>query len=404
MVSNYKRKGKKKIFTQAQKKELIAKFKNDKEKVSLRQFAIQNGIAEQTFRDWVAAEDKLAGTGKATGLSAKIEKLLVLLMVMLSASGLPMGMKHLPGLVQRGINCGAIAVNPKVKFRNNKPGRAWIRNFKARHSTLLTLSKRESLQYKRAKAMTAENKGRYFDKLNHLITQHNILPENIWNCDEAGFQADSAEQTVWNARGLRNAYGVVADGTRALFSVLFCCSAVGKYLPTLTIFKAKNFWHQWTVDGDPDALYTHTESGWMEERIFQNWFMHIFVPRTVPADPSQPRLLIFDGHSSHISFDMAWAAVQNNIHLLCLPPHTTHALQPLDVACFRSAKAVWAKVVNAFFMKHGGKKTLAKEDFPACLKVVSDHLQEHPEFVKNGFRRCGIVPLDRTAGDDKVGS
>ena len=106
MVYKYHRKGKKKIFTQAQKKELIAKYKNDKEKVSVRQFAIQNGIAEQTFRDWLAAEDKLAGTGKATGLSAKVEKLLVLLMVMLSASGLPMGMKQLPMLVQRGINCG----------------------------------------------------------------------------------------------------------------------------------------------------------------------------------------------------------------------------------------------------------------------------------------------------------
>ena len=404
MVYKYIKKGKKKSFTQAKKKELIAKYKSEKEKVSVRQFALQHGVPEQTFRDWLRSEEKLAGTGKATGLSAKVEKLLVLLMVMLSASGLPLGMKQLPTLVQRGINCGAIQVNPKVKFRNNKPGKQWIANFKRRHSTLLTIQKREKLNYKRAKAMTAENKGKYFDKLTNLITQHSIRPENIWNCDEAGFQADSADQTVWNARGLRHAYGVVAAGTRALFSVLFCCSALGKYLPTLTIFKAKNFWHQWTLDGDPAAFYTHTESGWMEERIFQNWFMNVFIPLTAPTDPNEPRLLIFDGHNSHISFEMAWAAVQNNIHLLCLPPHTTHALQPLDVACFRSAKAVWAKVVNAFFEKHAGSRTLAKEDFPACLKVVSDHLQAHPEFVINGFRRCGIVPLDRTAGDEQVGT
>ena len=252
--------------------------------------------------------------------------------------------------------------------------------------------------------MTKENKGLYFDMLTRLITQHNIQPENIWNADEAGFQADSADLTVWNARGLRNAYGLVSQGARALFSVLFCCSALGRYLPTLTVYKAKNLWYEWTVDGDEEAFWTHTDSGWMEEHVFQNWFLKVFIPQTKPKDPKAHRLFIFDGHNSHISFEMAQAAVQNNIHLLCLPPHTTHALQPLDVACFRSAKAIWAKVVNAFFDKHAGKKALAKEDFPACIKVVSDHLKAHPEFCINGFRRCGIHPLDRTAGDDKVGS
>ena len=270
MVHKYQKKGKKKIFTQAQKKELIAKYKSMKDKVSVHKFALQHGVPNQTFRDWLEAEDKVAGTGKTTGLSAKIEQLLVLLMVMLSASGLPLGMNQLPTLVQKGINCGAITVNPKVKFRNNKPGKDWVRHFKQRHTRLLTLQKREKLQYKRAKSMTAENKGKYFDMLSHLITQHNIQPENIWNGDEAGFQADSADLTVWNARGLRNAYGLVAQGARALFSVLFCCSALGKYLPTLTVYKAKNLWYEWTVDGDPDSYFTHTDSGWMEESVFQN--------------------------------------------------------------------------------------------------------------------------------------
>ena len=98
---------------------------------------------------------------------------------------------------------------------------------------------------------------------------------------------------------------------------------------------------------------------------------------------------------------MAKAALDNNIHLLCLPPHTTHALQPLDVACFRSAKAIWSDVCNKFFQAHS-KQPLRKEDFPACIKEVSDHLASHPEFCVNGFRKCGIVPFDNTAGNDKV--
>ena len=55
-----------------------------------------------------------------------IEHLLVLLVVMLSASGVPMGKDMISKLVQKGINAGAIKVNPKVKFTNNRPVRAWV--------------------------------------------------------------------------------------------------------------------------------------------------------------------------------------------------------------------------------------------------------------------------------------
>ena len=171
-------------------------------------------------------------------------------------------------------------------------------------------------------------------------------------------------------------------------------------MPTLTVYKAKHLWYEWTCGGEDDALYTTTDSGWMEEAVFQNWFVNIFIPQTKPAEEDRHRLFICDGHNSHINFAVAKAAIENNIHILCLPPHTTHALQPLDVACFRSAKAIWSRVCNKYFQGNY-KKPLGKE-FPACLQVVSQHLADNPAFCVNGFRKCGIHPFDRTAGDDKV--
>jgi len=44
-------------------------------------------------------------------------------------------------------------------------------------------------------------------------------------------------------------------------------------------------------------------------------------------------LLILDDYASHInSPDMLQMAAKKNIHILCLPSHTTHYLQPLDRA------------------------------------------------------------------------
>lgn len=53
------------------------------------------------------------------------------------------------------------------------------------------------------------------------------------------------------------------------------------------------------------------------------------------ANPSaRPVLIVQDGHASHLSIDLIELARANDIHLLCLPAHTTRILQPLHVGVF----------------------------------------------------------------------
>ena len=74
-------------------------------------------------------------------------------------------------------------------------------------------------------------------------------------------------------------------------------------------------------------------------------------------------LLIFDGHHSHISLELIELARENNIHLLCLPPHTTHLLQPLDVGVFGPLKQAWKKILKEHQIETCAC-TVTKEDFP----------------------------------------
>ena len=59
------------------------------------------------------------------------------------------------------------------------------------------------------------------------------------------------------------------------------------------------------------------------------------------------RLLILDGHGSHTTPKFNQYCIENKIISLCMPAHTSHLLQPLDVSCFSLLKTAYRyKVVE----------------------------------------------------------
>ena len=106
-------------------------------------------------------------------------------------------------------------------------------------------------------------------------------------------------------------------------------------------------------------------------------------------------LLIFDGHHSHISFELIELAWKNNIHLLCLPPHTTHLLQPLDVGVFGPLKQAWKKILKEHQIETCAG-TVTKEDFPGLISRLWERSFKAAH-IKSGFRKTGLHPLSRDA-------
>jgi hypothetical protein len=77
------------------------------------------------------------------------------------------------------------------------------------------------------------------------------------------------------------------------------------------------------------AVYNGTKSGWSDEDCSFDYLQKLFVPNT--KHWKRPLLLIFDGHYSHLSIKTVLLAIENDIHLLCLPSHSAHLLQPFDI-------------------------------------------------------------------------
>jgi hypothetical protein len=101
------------------------------------------------------------------------------------------------------------------------------------------------------------------------------------------------------------------------------------------------------MEGAPkNATFNTTKSCWIETNEYCEWFTDVFVKNT--RHLVGPIVLFMDGHLSHISLPLIDEAIAHNIHIICLPPHSSHAWQPLDVGVYGPAKKLWQQILRKF--------------------------------------------------------
>ena len=152
--------------------------------------------------------------------------------------------------------------------------------------------------------------------------------------DETGISIVHKPGKVVTEMGRRNVYAVTSAERGKTHTVLACVSASGYVLPPMIIYLRIRCVPESLKEGAiPDTLFATSESGWINSlKWFRLFLEHI--------PPTRPVLLLKDGHASHTSIELAYT---NNVHMLCLPAHTTHVLQPLDVGVFKSFKGHFSK-------------------------------------------------------------
>ena len=136
------------------------------------------------------------------------------------------------------------------------------------------------------------------------------------------------------------------------------------------------------------TLFVNSSNGWINSDLSLQWFE--FFLQHIP--PTQPVLLIMDGHGSHMSIDLNELARSNGVHILCLPSHTMHVLQLLDVGVFKSFKSHFSKACSKCLAANPGRVTTSNK---LASLVAEAWPQSHtPLNVMSGFKKSGIFPLN----------
>lgn len=190
-------------------------------------------------------------------------------------------------------------------------------------------------------------------------------------------------------KGKKEVHKLSSAERGGLVTLVLCMSAGGIFVPPMIIFPRKNKKNELTDRVPDDSLVECAPSGWITAELFAKWFRH-FIDFTKPTSDN-PVLIIFDGHYSHTrNIEIIDLAKTNHVSLVCLPPHCSHKLQPLDIAFMKPRKHYYAQTIENWLAAHPGRivtqyqiGTLFKEAYEQAVSIP---------VAKHGFAASGILP------------
>jgi hypothetical protein len=197
---------------------------------------------------------------------------------------------------------------------------------------------------------------------------------------------------VVTASERRSRSKAIQPGNREWATVILGINALGQAIPAFLILKARHHLSSWYKDGDlpQDWVIGVSDNGWTTNELGLVWLKH-FDTHTKLRTVGSVHLLILDGHESHNSKEFKDYCQDNKIVTLCMPSHSSHLLQPLDVGCFAPLKKAYGRQVESLMRSQISHIT--KLEFLPSFKrayeaaIISKNIQ-------GGFRGAGLAPFD----------
>ena len=300
----------------------------------------------------------------------------------LDARGFPL---HLPAIKD--------LADSLLAARHRDPvGPNWPRAFVKRRPELKMKFNRK-YDYKRALCEDPELIQGWFRLVQNTKAKYGIQDDDMYNFDETGFMMGMHNSSaVVTASDRRSKPKSLQQGNREWVTSVVCVSAAGWAIPPFIIFQGKYHLSTWYKEESlpKDWVIAVSDNGWTTNELGVKWLEH-FDRHTKERAVGAYRLLILDGHESHNSIEFQQYCIEAKIITLCMPPHSSHLLQPLDVGCFSPLKRAYGRQAEEL-MRNKINHITKIEFLPAFEQAYSKTITK--DNILGGFRGAGLVPHD----------
>ncbi|XP_038150439.1 uncharacterized protein si:rp71-1d10.8 [Cyprinodon tularosa] len=381
------RKKKKKWTEEAMERALI-EVKSGR--CTVRQAAKEFGVPKSSLGDRVSGRVTPGSrSGPARLITSADEKLLVEFSLHMSKHGFPLTKQQVVSFAS------SIYKRQHRRVALSKLGQTWWLNFRKRQEKNITIQPADNVVRGRTICVRKEAVDQFFRLLGTVVDTHGLreFPRRIYNCSEMGYQLGRRKAAVSKAASLGYK---PTPSSRDHISVLACFNAAGEDIPPFIIYsRAYPGGGCYKTQGPPNALYGWSESGYINSELFKKWFLKHFL---FQAPKERPLLLIFDGHKWPVSLEVVESARKEGVVLLCLPPHCSHILQPLDTGLFAVLKQHFALLTGNGAAAEG-HFAITKKEFSGVFNRTYQLAtsEEGVRIVREGFRKCGVFPLNHYA-------
>lgn len=191
-------------------------------------------VPRSTIMDHLSGRSQVGvKAGRKQSIPPEIENKMVDKVIQAAQSGFPLTKQQF--LIKVGLL--AKKMNLKTAFKNDIPGDDFWRGVKARRPDLVVRTP-EACNTNRMRGMNQVVVGKYFDELEEIIRQYNILPNCIWNADETGMQFSPSPSKVLAKKGTRKLLTRTNNSNDSI-TLMVTINAVGDAMPPLCVTKGK---------------------------------------------------------------------------------------------------------------------------------------------------------------------
>jgi len=238
-------------------------------------------------------------------------------------------------------------------FKGNMAGNSWLRGFLARHPSLVTRCP-EPTSIQRAIGFNAPSKQAFFRLYGEELQKNSFTPDKVFNIDESGLTVVHKPGKVLAQKGEKQV-GKITSGEKGETMTIVCAmSATGIFVPPMLIFKRKRMTELLLRGSPAGSIGACSVNGWIGSALYVRWLNHFI--HHVKASTANKVLLVIDGHCSHKSLEAVELARKRGVTMICLPPHTTHRMQPLDLTVYGPLKKNYNRECDKRMVAHPGRR------------------------------------------------